>query len=54
MNRNILIMIILGVALVMLGIVYALYDFYNDFRCSVTDDMEWYIKNDCMKYYKGE
>lgn len=47
--------IMLGLILTILAILIALFiyvmiDFKNDYDCSTTTDVDWYIKHDCMRY----
>ena len=31
--------------------VYIIIDFYNDYKCSTTTDIRWFLDNNCMRYY---
>ena len=31
--------------------VYIMIDFYNDYKCSTTTDIRWFLDNNCMRYY---
>lgn len=47
--------ILLGILLVIIGIifivgVYIMIDFKNDYDCSTTTDINWYIEHNCMRY----
>lgn len=41
---------LLGVLFI--GFVLLLVDFANDYRCSTTTDIRWFIDNNCMRYIK--
>ena len=43
---------VLGVFLIMLGILFVLTDFYNDYKCSTTTDPSYWLKHNCIKYCK--
>lgn len=30
--------------------IYVMIDFKNDYDCSTTTDVEWYIEHNCMRY----
>lgn len=30
---------------------YTMIDFYNDYKCSTTTDIRWFLDNNCMRYY---
>lgn len=48
---SIIIMIIF--ILFVIGIfIYEIIDFYNDYQCSTTNNIEWFINNNCMRYIK--
>lgn len=47
--------ILLGILLIIIGIIfivgiYILIDFKNDYDCSTTNDINWYIEHNCMRY----
>lgn len=41
---------IIGAVIIIAGIIYEIVDFYNDYQCSTTRDIEWFIENNCMRY----
>ena len=43
---TILIMAILGL------FIYGAYDFYNDYMCSTTYDVDWFFAHHCDRYFK--
>lgn len=47
----IIIAVILLFILLACGI-YEMIDFYNDYKCTTTTDIDWFINNNCMRYYK--
>lgn len=47
-----IILIIIAILMMLAGIIYGLIDFYNDYQCSTTTDIKWFIDNDCMRYMK--
>lgn len=46
------ILIVIAVIMILIGICYTLYDFYNDYRCSTTQDTKWFTDNNCMRYMR--
>lgn len=51
--KKYLIIIAIFFILIILGLfIYELIDFYNDYQCSTTNDLEWFLKNNCMRYIK--
>lgn len=53
MNKEIkVLLVLLSVSLLIyvIWIVYILVDFYNDWKCSTTTDINWFIENNCQKY----
>lgn len=48
------ILIVLVVIMILVGIGYTLYDFHNDYQCSTTTDIKWFIENNCMRYVERE
>ena len=43
---------ILGVFLIILGILFALIDSHNDYRCNNIDDIKYWNEYNCSKYCK--
>lgn len=31
-------------------LLWILIDFYNDYQCSTTQDIKWYVDNNCIRY----
>ena len=50
MRKLAVVLFIIGVIMIVSGICYEIYDFYHDYECSTTQDMNWFIDNGCMKY----
>lgn len=49
-KENILICLLI-VLIIFIICTYALiYDFYKDYKCSTTQDMNWFNSNNCLKY----
>lgn len=46
-------LIIIGIAMILTGILITLVNFYNDYQCSTTTDIKWFIENDCMRYMEN-
>jgi len=49
-NSILLLVIILIIILILVG--YCLAEFYNDYKCSTTQDVEYFKKNNCMRFVK--
>jgi len=43
-------LIIVSIVMILTGILLTLVNFYNDYQCSTTTDIKWYIENDCMRF----
>lgn len=56
MKENLLDIIDTLLILVFVGIgilfVYELNEFYEDYKCSTTDDFEYFKKNNCIRFVK--
>ena len=52
--KNVNIILIIGITMLILGIFWQIIDFYNDYRCSTTKDIDWFMNNNCMKYVERE
>ena len=41
---------------IILGILFLLefIDFYNDYKCSTSQDINWFMENNCMRYIERE
>lgn len=49
-----ILLVLLAVVLLISAIwVYILVDFYNDWKCSTTTDIKWFIENNCQRYMDG-
>lgn len=50
------ILILLSMVAVIFAVIFAfillwiLIDFYNDYQCSTTQDIKWYVDNNCIRY----
>lgn len=54
MNDEILVKISICILIiVILNFIYILYDFYNDYQCSVTTEPNYWIEHNCIKYCRG-
>jgi len=45
-----IILIIISIVMILTGILLTLINFYNDYQCSTTTDIKWYLENDCMRF----
>ena len=45
---------VIGILMVISGIIYGIVDFYNDYKCSTTKDINWFMDNNCMRYVERE
>lgn len=43
---------IIILTITVIGIYAFIKDFYDDYKCSTTNDVEWFMKNNCMRYVK--
>lgn len=50
MKKNNIILIIVGIIIIIIAIVYQIIDFYNDYKCSTSQDINWFMENNCMRY----
>lgn len=44
-------LLIFFVVLMLILFTYTMIDFYNDYKCSTTTDIRWFLDNNCMRYY---
>lgn len=51
-NENTIIIIFIFI-LMIFTILFAveMYDFYKDYQCSTTTDLNWFVNNHCEKYF---
>lgn len=45
---------VIGILMIVSEIIYGIVDFYNDYKCSTTEDINWFMENNCMRYVEGE
>lgn len=43
-------LIIISIVMTLTGILLTLINFYNDYQCSTTTDIKWFIENNCMRF----
>lgn len=49
--EKIMLGLILTILAILIGLfIYVMIDFKNDYDCSTTTDVDWYIEHNCMKY----
>lgn len=54
-NKIVKILVITGSSMIILGfIVMFIQDFYNDYQCSTSQDINWFMENNCMKYVERD
>ena len=51
--NTILVIVLIGVVAFVGWFLYEVGDMIKDHQCSTTTDIEWYVDNNCMKYYKN-
>ena len=49
-----IILAIIGVVMIFSGVIYEMVDFYNDYKCSITKDINWFMENNCMRYVERD
>ena len=50
-NKIVKILVITGSGIIILGVVVMfIQDFYNDYKCSTSQDINWFMENNCMRY----
>ena len=52
MNKKVQVLIIIGSLMIIAGIIILIVDFYNDYKCSTTTDISWFIDNKCDRFLK--
>ena len=45
-----IVLAIIGAVMIITGIIYEIVDFYNDYQCSTSQDINWFMKHGCMRY----
>lgn len=45
-----IVLAIIGALMIVSGVIYKMVDFYNDYQCSTSQDINWFMKNNCMRY----
>ena len=45
---------IIGAVMIIAGIIYKIVDFYNDYQCSTSQDINWFMENNCIKYVERD
>lgn len=45
---------IIGALMIVSGVIYEMIDFYNDYQCSTSQDINWFMENNCMRYVERE
>ena len=43
---------IIGSLMIVSGVIYEMVDFYNDYQCSTSQDINWFMENNCMRYMR--
>lgn len=54
-NKTINRIIYVSIAMILILFViiaYTMVEFYNDYRCSTTSSIEWYINHNCSRFEK--
>ena len=51
-EKTVFVITLLGTLLIILGIIFGIVDFYNDYKCSITTNIEYFEKHNCIKYYE--
>ena len=49
-----IVLAIIGALMIVSWVIYEMVDFYNDYKCSTTKDINWFIENNCMRYVERE
>ena len=45
---------IIGALMIVSGVLYEMVDFYNDYKCSTSQDINWFMENNCMRYVERD
>lgn len=51
-EKVIFVITVLGIFLIILGILFTLIDLHNDYKCSTTNDPNYWEEHNCKKYSK--
>lgn len=51
-EKTVFVITLLGTLLIILGIIFSIVDFYNDYECSVATDYKYWKSHNCMRYCK--
>ena len=54
MKKNNIILITIGIIMILLGIFWQIIDFYNDYKCSTSQDINWFMENNCIRYVERD
>lgn len=49
-----IVLAIIGVVMVVSLVIYEMIDFYNDYKCSTSQDINWFMENNCMRYVERD
>ena len=49
-EKVILVLTLIMIAVLFILFIYVMIDFKNDYDCSTTTDIKWYIEHNCMRY----
>ena len=52
--KIVIVLAIIGTLMIVSGVIYEIFDFYNDYQCSTTTDINWFMENNCMRYVERE
>lgn len=50
MKKLAIILGVLGLIIIISVVIYEAIDFYNDYQCSTSKDINWFMENNCMRY----
>lgn len=45
-----IVLAIIGALMIVSRVIYEIVDFYNDYQCSTSQDINWFMENNCMRY----
>lgn len=48
-----IVLIIIAIVLILTGILLTLVEFYNDYQCSTTTDVKWFMEHNCMRFMEN-
>ena len=51
-ERLVFILAAIGFFMIIIGIIFSLIDFHNDYECSVTTDYKYWKSHNCIRYCK--